>query len=291
MMNAKARGRRRRAAFTLIELLVVIAIIAILIGLLLPAVQRIREAANRLQCTNNLKQLCLALHSYENAFGSFPPAYNGKNFAVGWGWGSLVLPFLEQQPLYNQLGVPTATFGNGNDSAPATELSQTSLSVFVCPSDTGPLLNVSKGENGKSNYRGVCGACTPITFIVDFDYGGVLFQNSRTRLLDITDGASNTLVLGECPLDPEAGKVGALWIGMERDDWPTVYISDVMWGIDEVAYCLNGTGAQAFGSRHDGNVMFAFCDGSVRSIRETTDFKTVEILAGRADGLVAPGDF
>jgi prepilin-type N-terminal cleavage/methylation domain-containing protein/prepilin-type processing-associated H-X9-DG protein len=291
MMSAKISARRRRAAFTLIELLVVIAIITVLIGLLLPAVQRIREAANRLKCTNNLKQLCLALHSYENAFGSFPPSYNGKAFAVGWGWGSLVLPFLEQQPLYDQLGVPTAVFGNGNDSAPATTLSQTSLSVFVCPSDTGPLLNTFKGENGKSNYRGVCGACTPTVFIVDFDYGGVLYQNSHTRILDITDGSSNTLILGECSLDPDAGKVGALWIGMELDDWPTVYISDVMWGIDENTYCLNGTGAQAFSSRHDGNVLFAFCDGSVRPIRDTTDVKTVEILAGRADGLVVPADF
>ncbi len=288
MFSATLPARGRRAAFSLIELLVVIAIITILIGLLLPAVQRIREAANRIKCANNMKQLCLALHNYESSFGSFPPAYNGKAFAVGWGWGSLILPYIEQQPLYDQLGLPNAVFGNGNESAPATPLSQTILSLFVCPSDTGAPLNDAKRNNGKSNYRGVCGACTPTVFIVDFDYGGALFQNSHVRILDITDGTSNTLVLGECPLDDNAGKVGALWIGMELDDWPTVYISDVMWGIDGATYCLNGSGAQAFGSRHDGNVQFAFCDGSVRVIRDNTDVNTVQILAGRADGLVVP---
>ncbi len=291
MHSATDPVRERRAAFTLIELLVVIAIIAILIGLLLPAVQRVREAANRIKCANNLKQLCLGLHNYENTFGSFPPSYNGKAFAVGWGWGSLILPFVEQQPMYDQLGLPGATFGNGNESAPATALSQTALPLFVCPSDTGPALNTFKGDNAKSNYRTVCGACTPITFIVDYDYGGVMYQNSKTRFVDITDGSSNTLVLGECSLDPLNSKVGALWVGMELDDWPVVYISDVMWGIDEDQYKLNGVGVQAFSSRHDGMVQFAFADGSIRPIRDTVDVKTVEIMAGRADGQVVPGDF
>jgi prepilin-type N-terminal cleavage/methylation domain-containing protein/prepilin-type processing-associated H-X9-DG protein len=291
MHNLKDRVRQRRAAFSLIELLVVIAIIAILVGLLLPAVQRVREAANRAKCANNLKQLCLGLHHYENTFGSFPPSYNGKAYAVGWGWGSLILPFIEQQPLYDQLGLPEATFGNGNEYAAATTLSQTVLPVFVCPSDIGPALNTFKGDNAKSNYRAVCGACTPIQFIVDYDYGGVLYQNSKTRVLDITDGSSNTLVLGECSLDPLNGKVGALWVGMELDDWPTVYISDVMWGIDQDQFKLNGVGVQAFGSHHDGAVQFAFGDGSVRLVRDTLDLRTAEILAGRADGLPVPNDF
>src|SRR6476619_5400678 len=114
-----SRDQSRRG-FTLIELLVVIAIIAILIGLLLPAVQKIREAANRMKCSNNLKQMVIGLHNHHDATGSFPPAYKGPNLDPGWGWSTFLLPYVEQDNLYRELQVDSLKFGLGaNPATPA----------------------------------------------------------------------------------------------------------------------------------------------------------------------------
>jgi prepilin-type processing-associated H-X9-DG protein len=148
-----------------------------------------------------------------------------------------------------------------------------------------------KRYHARSNYRGICGAIVPLTFIPNADYGGVLFQNSRVRFTDVTDGTSSTVALGECYADPGTNKVGALWVGME-DSIGTVYISDVFWGLDTGNYRINGPGAQAFGSRHiGGGAQFAFCDGHVQFIHPSADPNAVMALAGRADGIVVNGDF
>ncbi len=132
--------RNARHGFTLIELLVVIAIIAILIGLLLPAVQKVREAAARTKCTNNLKQIGLALHSYHDANKQFPPGYIDGNtnptstpdndVGPGWGWASFLLPYLEQNNVYNQIN-----FSLGVGLGVNAQISQQPLTIYQCPSD------------------------------------------------------------------------------------------------------------------------------------------------------------
>ncbi len=290
MRNRPAAGR---PAFTLIELLVVMAIIAILIGLLLPAVQKVREAAARMKCGNNLKQIGLALHSYNGVNGGFPPGYQAPGLDTGWGWGTFLLPYMEQNNLYQQLGLPGSTFGApGSGSAAATPLTQTPLSVFVCPSDTGPALNPNKANLAKSNYRGVGGPNWPSVFIVDYDYGGVLMQNRSVRVEDITDGTSSTLAVGECVVsDSPVLHVGAVWAGMHSSSTGTVYVSDVFWGFDTDTYVLDGTGAQAFSSRHAGGVQFVFCDGHVAFLPDSTPMQQVMNLAGRNDGQVVSANY
>jgi prepilin-type N-terminal cleavage/methylation domain-containing protein len=126
---AATRPSRQRAAFTLIELLVVIAIIAILIGLLLPAVQKVREAAARTKCSNNLHQMCLGLHNYQGARGFFPSAYTAPGLSPGWAWGSILLPYVEQQNLYNSMAVDTSLFGGGAVPPTPTVLQQSPLKI------------------------------------------------------------------------------------------------------------------------------------------------------------------
>jgi prepilin-type N-terminal cleavage/methylation domain-containing protein/prepilin-type processing-associated H-X9-DG protein len=283
----KAQSARR--GFTLIELLVVIAIIAVLIGLLLPAVQKVREAAARMKCGNNLKQIGLGLHNYALTYEGFPPGYNGVGMRPGWGWAAFLLPYVEQQAVHDQLGLPRSVFGAGADPAPPVALTQMALAVYTCPSATDPPQNFQKRNYGKSNYRGICGPGAPLTWYQDFDYGGVFFQNSRVRFADITDGTANTVAVGECYADAKLGYVGAIWAGMD-DDIGSIYVSDVFWGIDTGTFALNGTGAQSFASRHTGGVQFVFCDGHVQFLRTTIDPSVVVALAGRNDGIVV-GDY
>jgi prepilin-type N-terminal cleavage/methylation domain-containing protein/prepilin-type processing-associated H-X9-DG protein len=210
----------RRGAFTLVELLVVIAIIGVLIGLLLPAVQKVREAAARTQCTNNLKQIGLALHNYHDTLGSFPPGYIDGNtnpsstpdndVGPGWGWAAFLLPFVEQQNLYKQINFSQGV-GVGSNAAPSQQV----LKVYQCPSDpyqqnftvwpTGVVVAhgdyvgcngweecfFNAGGNGQGGGSdGLAGGYGP-------SGNGLFWRNSHSRFTDVQDGLSNTIVVGE----------------------------------------------------------------------------------------------
>ena len=248
---------RTVCGFTLIELLVVIAIIAILIALLLPAVQQAREAARRSQCRNNMKQLGVALHNYHETHSVLPPGVvdnnrnsntptDGSNNMNGLGWGTMLLPYLDEGGLYSQIGGETGGFsynwcdanhdGTANDPIASAKVL---LPAFSCPSDPMELLNTDCNSLGKSNYMGIAGTSAiqiytdgrpqtrppqTSTSIPTRKKTGVFYENSSLRFKKITDGLSTTLFVserttkndpagsGQCGGSP-CSWAGGLWIG------------------------------------------------------------------------------
>ena len=298
-----------RVGFTLIELLVVIAIIAVLIGLLLPAVQKVREAANRVKCQNNLKQIGLALHNYHDVRKVFPPGYETVapfppapqvDTRPGWGWATFILPYLELGNLQDSAQIDTRRFGNGTNPVQPDTYSSTKVSLFRCPSDQGTELNPTRLNHAMANYRattGPAGYPPPGTLIRNYDLGGVMFHNSKNGIKDITDGTSQTLIIGECLFDQAVDKWAAIWPGMTGlrprpgQFQNSLWISDVMWWVDHESARINGPAPQAFSARHPGGAFFAFCDGSVRFFREGGEIDVLRYLAGRNDGRIVPADF
>jgi prepilin-type processing-associated H-X9-DG protein len=281
----------------------VIAIIAILIGLLLPAVQKVREAAARMTCSNNLKQQIVGLHNYHSAMEHLPPAFETppndpypNYFNAAWAWSSFLLTYVEQDNLAKQMNVSGNTrFGGGvSTCTPANvpgRLSTTRVKIFRCPSDTGADINTDRNGHATSNYRAVAGPYTYPGITVNMDFGGVFWQNSNIKLTSITDGTSNTLAIGECMYDPQSGKLAAIWAGFSGWYSGSVRISDVMWYVDQSTAQVNGSAPQAFSSRHPGGAMFGFCDGSVRFFKNNADPNKIRFLAGRDDGNVVNADF
>jgi prepilin-type processing-associated H-X9-DG protein len=276
--------------------LVVIAIIAVLIGLLLPAVQRVREAANRLQCQSNLHQIGLALHSYHGTYGRFPPAYEAVGLNSGPGWGTFLLPYLEQEALGRLVPKGAPLWGGSRAVSTAADGGQTPLSPFRCPSDAGPVLNADQGNFAVSNYRATCGTTPTSLYTADADLGGVMYQRSRIRIADVTDGTSNTTAVGEgrygVPRRDSAGcgLSSALWCGM-TGMYPMPGIGTYIW-VDNVMWPTGGNPAwardhvdEAFNSNHTDAVQFLFADGSVRGFSGQMDPTLRAQMGVRNDGL------
>jgi prepilin-type N-terminal cleavage/methylation domain-containing protein/prepilin-type processing-associated H-X9-DG protein len=312
--------------FTLIELLVVIAIIAVLVGLLLPAVQAAREAARRAQCSNNLKQIGLALHNYNQIHGALPPGYVSiwdraflRERGPGWGWASMILPQLEQQPIYDQIDFRRQI----QDHSQAT-IRTTAIASYLCPSDDMPsswiasvgLVKVTGGvilelvfplcDVAGSNYVGVYGVGEP-----GVDGDGVFFRNTSVRFGDISDGLSQTLCVGERSIQLQKGRGQATWVGAVPGAQIWSCNSAAIGDPDATGPCVKEDGSgmtlghtgeghgpgdpysdvNQFLSRHGLGANFLFCDGHVKYLNKSINYAMYKALSTRSSSEVVSGDY
>lgn len=272
----------RVKGFTLIELLVVLAIIGVLVALLLPAVQQAREAARRTSCKSQMRQLALALHNYHEAHSILPPGsiVFGPSFMTlsGWGWSAMVLPYYDQAALYSRINFNYGTAVGGNRAIIGSP-----LPFLQCPSDTQPgqipvqIPGHPDAIVATGNYVGS---------------EGVLRAMSDTRLSAVTDGLSQTLLVGERTFQPSLNGYCAYtsgWCGIISES--DIYIFDSTPYVAAVAsQRLNSPGSTAFSSRHLGGVYFALCDGSARFVSENIDAQVFQSLGTPSGGEVI-GDF
>lgn len=318
----------RRRGFTLIELLVVIAIIAILTGLLLPAVQKVREAANRAKCSNNLKQLGLAMHNYNDTYGNLPgnirPAATGT---IRVRWATFLLPYYEQDNVF-KIYVQSV---NWTDPANVNAVS-TRLKVLECPStpradrkDSNPESSTWNGYVATGDYSGIYGIWPALVQSgqAQVAASGILSKTDSVHLTDVTDGLSNTIHLTESAGKPDLYRNGKL-VGTA----PTFKVngggwcrpaSDIPWlvGLQSDGTFTTGTGSgfinaangiqqstypndpPGFGTDgtgqiyafHSGGVNALFGDGSVRFVKQTIQSQVLAALITRDGGEVVPNDF
>ncbi len=310
----------RRRAFTLIELLVVIAVIAVFIGLLLPAVQKVREAANRAQCLNNLKQIALAAHNYHDTYQRFPTGWHPPDLVAGRPTGGTnlwvqLLPYIEQDNLYRRWD----NFDNRNNVTGGPNAVQAQvIKLLLCPSDPlpQPVVNFKAriaqpwtwGYYGMSSYGGNGGTRSFAFNSSRIPQDGIFYRDSAIPVTGITDGASQTFLFGERShwdpqfdiqqpkVWPKGGPIGQMgrWaciagpgtLAMVELSTPVPINYQMPSGGDlatvEDRHC-------AFGSGHPGGANFAFADGSVRFLSDSIPLLKLRALSTCADGEVVSG--
>lgn len=309
---------RPSKGFTLVEFLVAIATIGILVALMLPTIQMAREAARRMSCTNNLKQIGLAMATYHNTCRSFPSGWigidppSGRPHASGqpgWAWGAMLLPYIEQRGLHKQIDFSRPITAPINDG-----MRRSSLSIYQCPSESGPEIlelksaydpSVIVASLATSNYVGCFGTrklavcqAAPIGVLVRSD--GVFQHNKPRTFRDMTDGTSSTIMVGE-----RSAMYGAsTWLGFVADGIEAharfLGTADRAPNADRVPNAAREQNAdrapsteqghhlESFSSSHPQGVNFQFVDGSVRMIMNSVDLRVYRALATRQGGEMTP---
>jgi prepilin-type N-terminal cleavage/methylation domain-containing protein/prepilin-type processing-associated H-X9-DG protein len=314
----------KRQGFTLIELLVVIAIIAVLIGLLVPAIQKVREAANRMTCSNNLKQMALALQSYHGAQGAFPAGRDALSLSTH----SYLLPYLEQDAVFKQIDFTQSWNAAANNNPKAMV-----IKTFLCPSDS---FNAIPAGWAGNNYRVSQGSGIlwglPPTLNSDPNFGmpapnGPFYLNSKTRFADILDGSSNTAALSEHRKGDYNNGISSVsdtfYLGQVKGLYPATAdeaqtiadsldtknllyqgMSDVgapwLYGYHSTTVYFHSTRpfsnscmyppgriATTADSNHTGGVNVAMCDGSLRFVSQSISLATWRAMGSATGGEVA----
>ncbi len=296
-----------KRAFTLVELLVVITIIGTLVALLLPAVQAAREAARRLQCTNNLKQIGLAMHNYHAALGSFPCGAavgyldttggpGGTPTGTREGWRVYVLPYLEKRNLFDGYDQETSLIVGVNN-----EFSKLSLAIYQCPSDGRQPFDPHREDINRwrtSNYVGVSGSKREHTLegqhCGSYSVDGTLWPKSSVAVRDVLDGTSSTLLVGEQINWLRVWTAGAYRTNLYgyMNHVCTFSTKNVRWAIntdpEERAYMHANPGQTClfndifFSSRHPGGAVFLWCDGHVTFVDESITLAAFKAIATRS---------